>query len=179
MIFELFEDTVEMSFIVFCPYAVFRAYVRLRQPAWSMLLERRRLAILSALVLAVLSLKVTEDVLGGESGPIDRAILDFVHAHVSTAWTAVFEAITLSGSTFAPFPAVSLATVALLYWKHRYEAFLLAASALTGAGLVYIVKTFVGRARPELWPSEWVPASQMTTHSLSLSLPLQPPPRSP
>ena len=156
-----------MSFIVFCLYSVFRAYVRLRQPAWSILLERRRLAILSALVLAVSALKVTEDVLGGESGPIDRAILVFVHAHVSTALTAVFEAITLSGSTFALVPVVSLATIALLYGKHRYEAFLLAASALTGAGLVYIVKTFVGRARPALWPSEWYSGSSFPSgHTL-------------
>lgn len=144
-----------MSFVVFCLYAVFRAYVRLRQPGWSRLLERRRLAILSTLVLAVLALKVTEDVLGGESGPIDRAILVFVHAHVPTAWTAFFEAITLSGSSLALVPVLSLATIALLYSVHRYEAILLAASALTGAGLVYLVKTLVRRVRPELWPSEW------------------------
>ena len=64
MIFELFEDTAKMSFIVFCLYAGFRAYVLVRQPAWSMLLERRHRAILSALVLAVLALKFTDDVLG-------------------------------------------------------------------------------------------------------------------
>ena len=154
MIFELFEDTAKMSFIVFCLYSVFRAYVRLRQPAWSILLERRRLAILSALVLAVLALKVSEDVLGGESGPIDRAILVFVHAHVSTALTAVFEVITLSGSAYVLVPVVLLTTIALLYGKHRYEAFLLAASASTAAALVYILKTFVDRTRPALWPSE-------------------------
>jgi len=167
MIFELFEDTAKMGLIVFCLYAVFRAYVHRRQPAWSMLLERRRVAILSALVLAVLAVKVTEDVLGGESGPIDRAILVFVHAHVSTALATVFEAITLSGSASVLVPVVSVATVALLYWKHRYEAFLLAASALTGAGLVYIVKTLVGRARPALWPSEWYSGSSFPSgHTL-------------
>ena len=104
-----------MSFIVFCLYSVFRAYVRLRQPAWSILLERRRLAILSALVLAVLALKVTEDVLGGESGPIDRAILVFVHAHVPAALMAVFEAITLSGSAYVLVPVVAVVTIVLLY----------------------------------------------------------------
>lgn len=88
IIFELFEDTVKMVCIVFCLHVVFRAYVRLRQPAWSMALEKRRLAILLALVLAVLAIKVIEDVLGGESGPIDKAILVFIHDHVPTAWTA-------------------------------------------------------------------------------------------
>lgn len=167
MIFELFEDTLKMSFIVFCLYAVLRAYVRMRQPAWSMLLERRRLAILSALVFAVLALKITEDVLGGESGPIDKAILVFVHAQFPAALTAVFEAITLSGSAYVLVPVVAVLTIGLLHGKHRDEAFLLAASALTGAGLVYIVKTFVGRARPELWPSEWYSGSSFPSgHTL-------------
>lgn len=167
MIFELFEDTLKMSFIVFCLYSVSRAYVRLRQPAWSIVLERRRLAILSTLVLIVLALKVTEDVLGGESGPIDRAILVFVHGHFPTSLTAVFEAITLTGSSLALVPVVSLAIIALLYGKQRYEAFLLAASALTGAGLVYIVKTLVGRTRPELWPAGWYSGSSFPSgHTL-------------
>ena len=65
MIFEFIEDMVNMGFIVFCLYAVFRSYVHGRQPSWSMLLERRRLAVVSALVLSVLALKVTEDVIGG------------------------------------------------------------------------------------------------------------------
>lgn len=167
MIFELFEDTVKMAFIVFCLYAVFRAYVRVRQPAWSMALERRRLAMLSALVLAVLAIKVTEDVLGGESGPIDKAILVFIHAHVSTAWTAAFKAITLSGSASVLVPGIGAITVILLFRQHRHEAFLLAASALIGSGLVYVVKAWVGRARPALWPSEWYAGSSFPSgHTL-------------
>lgn len=170
MIFELFADTAKMGFIVFCLYAAFRTYVHLRQPEWSKLLERRRLAILSTLVLAVLVIKVTEDVLGGESGPIDRVILDFLHARVATALTAVFEVITVSGSASVLVPAVFVATVALWYRKHRREAILLTASALTGAGLVYIVKRLVGRARPELWPSEWYSGSSFPSgHTLAVA----------
>lgn len=167
MILELIEDTVKTGFIVFCLYAVFRAYVRGRQPAWSMVLERRRGAILSALALGVLALKVTEDVLGGESGPLDTAVLVFVHAHVPAGLTTVFEAITCSGSAVVLVPLVSLATLALLLGKHRHEAFLLAASALTGAALVYLVKAGVGRARPELWPAAWYAGSSFPSgHTL-------------
>lgn len=150
---ELIEDMVKMGFIVFCLFAVCRAYARWRQPAWSMVLERRRLALLSALALGVLALKVTEDVLGEESGPLDRAILVFVHTQVPASLTGVFEAITWSGSAVVLVPLVSLATLALLLRRCRQEALLLAASALSGAGLVYLVKTWVGRARPDLWPS--------------------------
>ncbi len=122
MIFKLFEDTLKMGFIVFCLYAVFCAFVGLRQPAWLTVLARRRLAILAALVLAGLALKITVDVVGGESGLIDRAVLVFVHADVSTAWTAFFEIITLNGSTFALNPVVSLTTIALLLWEGSLRA---------------------------------------------------------
>jgi len=145
MIFELLADMVKMGFIVFCLYAVFRAYMHWQQPARSMLLERRRLSIVSALVLVVLTLKVTEDVLGGESGPIDRAILVFVHGNVSTTLTAAFEFITLSGSAPVLVPLVCVSTMALLCAKRRYEPLLLVTSSLIGAALVYIVKTLVGR----------------------------------
>jgi hypothetical protein len=130
MIFELFEDMVKMVFIVFCLHVVFRTYVRLRQPAWSMALERRRLATLLVLVLAVLAIKVTEDVLGGESGPIDKAILFFIHDHVSPAWTATFRAITLSGSASVLTPGIAAVTAILLLRRHRHEAFLRTPSAL-------------------------------------------------
>ena len=170
MIFELFEDMVKMVFIVFCLHVVFRTYVRLRQPAWSMALERRRLATLLVLVLAVLAIKVTEDVLGGESGPIDKAILFFIHDHVSPAWTATFRAITLSGSASVLTPGIAAVTAILLLRRHRHEAFLLAASALLASGLVYVVKTWVGRARPALWPSEWYSGSSFPSgHTLAVA----------
>jgi undecaprenyl-diphosphatase len=167
MILELFEDTVKMVFIVLCLQGVLREYVRLRRPAWSRALERRRLAILAALILSVLAIKVTEDVLGGESGPIDKAILVFIHAQVSTAWTAAFKAITLSGSASVLAPGIAAVTVILLFRQHRHEAFLLAASAAIGSGLVYVVKAWVGRERPALWPSEWYAGSSFPSgHTL-------------
>ena len=170
VIFEMFEDMVELGFIVFCLYAVVSAYVHWRQPTWSTLLERRRLAILSTMVLVVLALQVTEDVLGGESGPIDRAILMFVHAHRSSALTTLFEVITWSGSARALTPLVAVAAIALLLGKRRDEAVLLVASALTGAGLVYVVKTLVGRARPDLWASTWYSGSSFPSgHTLGVA----------
>ena len=101
-----------------------------------MLLERRRLAVASALVLSVLALKVTEDVLGGESGPIDRAILVFVHPHVASAMTTVFEVITLSGSACALVLVVSAAPLTLCWVKRCHEALLLGASPLIEAEIV-------------------------------------------
>ena len=45
--------------------------------------------------------------------------------------------------------------VALLCAKRRFEALLLTVSVLGGAVIVYVLKAAVGRARPELWDTEW------------------------
>src|ERR1700674_5411433 len=77
VIFELIEDLAKLALVVACLYFVLGTYVRRSQPVWSEPLEKRRVTILWVLVLAVSAVKVSEDVLGGESGPIDRAILLF------------------------------------------------------------------------------------------------------
>jgi undecaprenyl-diphosphatase len=107
------------------------------------------------LVLAVSAIKVSEDVLGGESGPIDEAILMFIRGHVPGTLTGFFEAITFTGSSRVLFPLATAATMALLCARRSFEALLLAASVISGATVVYIVKSVVGRARPALWETEW------------------------
>src|SRR5712691_13433677 len=87
LIFELIEDVAKLALIVASLYVVLGAYVRRTRPAWSEPLERRRLTILSVLVLAVSAIKVSEEVIGGESGPIDKTILLFIHRHAAGTLT--------------------------------------------------------------------------------------------
>lgn len=155
MIFELIEDTTKLALIVACLYFALGAYVRRKQPAWSAPLEKRRLVIVLVLVLAVAAIKVSEDVLGGESGPIDQAILLFIRGHVSSRLTGFFEAITFTGSLRVLLPLATGATIALLCVRRRFEALLLATSMIGAATVVYVIKTAVGRARPALWETEW------------------------
>jgi undecaprenyl-diphosphatase len=155
VIFELIEDTTELALIVACLYFALGAYVCRKQPAWSEPLEKRRLAVLLVLVLAVSAIKVSEDVVGGESGPIDEAILVFIRGHVPGTLIGFFEAITFTGSSTVLFPLATAATIALLCARRRFEAQLLAGSVIIGAAAVYAVKTAVGRARPALWETEW------------------------
>ena len=155
MIFELIEDTTKLALIVACLYFALGAYVRRKQPAWSEPLEKRRLVIVLVLVLAVSAIKVSEDVLGGESGPIDKAILLFIRGHVPGTLTGFFEAMTFTGSFRVLFPLATGATIALLCVRRRFEALLLATSVISAATVVYVVKTAVGRARPALWETEW------------------------
>jgi hypothetical protein len=86
VIFELIEDAVKLTLIVAGRYFALGVYVRRKQPAWTEPLERRRLAVLWVLVLGASAIKVTEDVLGGESGPIDEAILNQGSGLTATAW---------------------------------------------------------------------------------------------
>lgn len=155
MIFEFIEDTVKLTLIVASLYFALAVYVRRKQPAWTQPLERRRLAVLWVLVLGASAIKVTEDVLGGESGPIDEAILRFIRGLVPSALDGFFEAVTVTGSSRVLFPLTAAATTALLFGRRRFEALLLAASVIGGATVVYVVKMAVGRVRPALWEAEW------------------------
>jgi undecaprenyl-diphosphatase len=155
VIFEFFEDAATLALAVALLHYALGAYVRRWQPAWSAPLAKRRVSVLLALVLAVTAIKVSEDVVRGESGPIDTAILVFIHGHVPVALTGFFEAVTLTGSSRVLLPLTFAATVALLLARRRAEALLLAASVILGATVVYVMKAAVGRARPALWESDW------------------------
>jgi len=155
MIFELIADIVKLLLIVVCLYLALRTYVRHAQPTWSAPAKKRRLAILLILVLAVSAIKVSEDVLGGESGPVDTAILLFVHNHAPGNLTGFFEAITLTGSSTVLFPLTTAVVIGLLLARRRFDAVLLTASVVGSAAVVYAIKTLVGRTRPALWEAEW------------------------
>ena len=132
-----------------------RLYARRRQPAWTEPLDRRRVAVLWLLALGASAIKVTEDALGGDSGPIDHAVLLFLHAHVPLGLTGFFEAITLTASARALGLLTLAATLVLVTAKRRFEAWLLAGSVICAVVVVYAVKVLVGRARPALWDTRW------------------------
>jgi undecaprenyl-diphosphatase len=155
MTLKVFWEVFELTLVVLCLYVALRVVVRHRQPSWSVPLGRRRLAILWALMVAVLGTKVTEDVIDGESGPIDTAILTAIHDSFPGTLRSVFEAITLTGSARVLVPLIAVVALALLAVRRRFEAMLLVSSTVGGAAIVYIVKTAVGRARPDLWPAQW------------------------
>ena len=155
MFIELIEDIAKMALIIASLYFALRAYVHRSQPAWSEPLEKRRFAVLFVLVLAVSAIKVSEDVLGRESGPIDEAILLYIHNLVPSALTSAFEVVTLSGSSRVIFTLATVTTIVLLIAKRRFEALLLAASVISGTIVVFVLKTVVGRTRPDLWDTEW------------------------
>jgi undecaprenyl-diphosphatase len=153
--FDLIADIAKLSLIVYCLQLALRTYVHHCQPTWSRAMEKRRLAILLILVLAVSAIKLSEDVLGGESGVIDEEFLLFVHSHVSGKLMGFLEAVTLTGSAAVLFPLTISCAIVLLLARRRFEAMLLSASVLSAAAVVYGMKTAVGRIRPALWETDW------------------------
>lgn len=155
MIVELIADIAKLLLIVACLQLALRTYVRHKQPTWAAPVEKRRLAILLILVLAVSAVKVSEDVLGKESGLVDKAILLFVHNHVPSQLTGFFELVTFTGSSIFLFPLTIATALALLFARRRFEALLLSASVLSASAVVYVIKAAVDRTRPTLWETEW------------------------
>ena len=170
MIFELIKDIVKISLIVGCLYYILVAYARCKQPEWIEPLDKRRFTILSVLVLAACAIKVSEDVLGGESGPVDSIILLFIHNLVPNMLTGFFEAVTFTGSSRFLFPLALMATIALLYAKRRSEALLVAASVIGGVMVIYVVKMMTSRVRPALWDTDWYWGSSFPSgHTLAVA----------
>ena len=155
MIFELIEDIVKLTVIVAFFYYALSTFVRKKQPGLAETVEKKRLAILFGLILVVLAIKISEDVLGGESGPLDNAVLLFIHSHLPASLMPFFSAVTITGSSKFLFPFTAGVTILLLLAKRRPEALLLAASQISAALVIIIIKTSVARDRPSLWETEW------------------------
>lgn len=168
MLFNIAADIAKLSLFIVCAYALLGAYARRRRPQWTEHLTKRRLAVLGILTLAVGCIKLIEDVVAKESGPVDEAILRFVRDHVPAALNGVFEVVTFSGSARFLMPVAVLAAAALLLARRRFEAVLVSASVITATLVVLGMKAIVGRARPALWDVQWYWGSSFPSgHTLS------------
>jgi undecaprenyl-diphosphatase len=155
MAFEVIKDLVKLALISAALYFTVGAYVHRMQPAWSAFLKRRRFGVLLLLVLAVVAIKVGEDVVNKESGPVDELVLQFIHTNVPPSLDGFFEVATLSGSAYFLVPLSTVLVVALVFAKRGFEALLLAISVISGAMVVYVLKALVSRSRPTLWETQW------------------------
>jgi hypothetical protein len=98
MLLELLGELGMLALLVGCGYAGIRAYVGLRQLRFAALLTRRRLAVLASLMLLVVCAKLLEDVLTGDSGPMDTSALLLMRAKLPAWLGPFFSAVTVGGS---------------------------------------------------------------------------------
>ena len=168
MLLNILADIATLSLFIACAYALLGAYARRRRPQWTEHLTKRRLAVVSLLTLAAGGVKLIEDVVAQESGPVDEAILWFIRDHVPAALNGFFEVVTLSGSARFLMPLAAVAATALLLARRRVEAVLVGASVVTATLVVWGMKAIVGRARPALWEAQWYWGSSFPSgHTLS------------
>ena len=153
--FEAIKDILKLALIAACLYVALGYYVRRKGQAWSAFLDKRRLRVLLLLILAITAIKVMEDVVTRESGPVDETLLRFVHANVPPTLNGFFEAATFTGSDKVMVLLSTVLVAALLIARRRFEAALVAVSVLGAGAVVFILKALVGRARPTLWETEW------------------------
>ncbi len=168
MLFEIAADVAKLGLFIVCAYALLGAYARRRRPQWTAHLTQRRLAVLGILTLAVGGIKLIEDVVAKESGPVDEAILWFFRDQVPSALNGFFAAVTFGGSAKFLMPSTVVVAVALLFARRHFEALLVGTSVITATLVVWGMKAIVGRARPALWEAQWYWGSSfLSGHTLS------------
>ena len=168
MFFNIVVDIAKLSLFIVCAYALLGAYVRRRRPQWTEQLAKRRLAVLGALTLAVAAIKLIEDVVAKESGPVDEAILWSIRVHVPAALNGFFAVVTFSGSAKVLMPLAALVATTLFVARRRFEALLIGLSVVAATLVVWGMKAIVGRARPALWEAQWYWGSSFPSgHTLS------------
>lgn len=161
-------DTFKLAIYIAFGYLVFTAYARHAQTTWLLALTNRRFAVLTLLTLLVLGIKLFEDVIAKESGPVDTALLWFIRQNGPTDLTSFFYIVTLSGSGNFLAPLTAVLSSFLLINRHRREAILLAASMVSAWILTYTFKALIDRTRPDLWSASWYWGSSFPSgHTLS------------
>ena len=168
MLLNIAVDIARLGLFIACAFVLLGAFARRLRPQWSQHLTQRRLAVLGLLTTAAASIKLIEDVVAQETGPVDQAILWFIRGQVPAALNGFFAAATASASAKVLVPLAATATAALLLARHRFEAALVAGSLAAAALVVWALKAIVGRARPALWEAQWAWGSSFPSgHTLS------------
>jgi hypothetical protein len=132
MPFEFTQDIFKLALEVAIIFFPFKRYIRWRKPHWVDSVERHKTTILAVMVFVLLGIKISEDALSGDSGPLDQTILLFVHKHVPTSFAGFFEIVTVTGSFKFFVPLVLVISLLFVRFKKWFEAFVLASSTVCG-----------------------------------------------
>jgi undecaprenyl-diphosphatase len=155
LIFRFVLDVAKLGLIGTLIWLLLKGYVRWKRPHLVDVVGRHRLFIALILGAVIVGIDVSEDALTGDSGPVDKEILLFLHRHVPAAFTGFFEAVTLTGSFECLVTLLIITALVFLLLKKWFEALLVAGSGICGTLVIYILKTATGRERPALWETRW------------------------
>jgi undecaprenyl-diphosphatase len=155
VIFDFVKDFTKLILIGMLVFFLFQRYIRWRRPNLSAVLEKQRVYISMILAALLVAIKVSEDALTGESGPMDKAILMGIHHHMPSSWTPFFAMVTWGGSFDFLVPLLAVSSLAFVSFKKWSQVALLLSSAACGGVVIYLLKTITARDRPALWETRW------------------------
>ena len=165
---ESLLDILKLALYIACAFMALSMYAKYNKALWLLALAGKRFAVLTLLTLIVVGIKIFEDVLSKESGPVDTATLWFIKQNTSPALAGFFSVVTWTGAAVFLVPATVVLCGMLLAKRHRREAILLAVTMTSGWAITYALKALVNRARPELWSTTWYWGSSFPSgHTLS------------
>lgn len=161
-------DVFKLALYIACAYLALAVYARRVHTSWLLALAARRFAVLALLTLLIIGIKVFEDVIAKESGPIDTASLWFIRQNTPPALMGFFSGVTISGAGIFLVPATVLLAAIFLILRQRHAALLLAGSMACAWLLTYGLKALIDRTRPDLWSTAWYWGSSFPSgHTLS------------
>ena len=155
MIFEFFKDAVKLAVIAVMLLLFVRRYVRARRPGLVDQMERHRLVILTLLAVVLVGIEVSQDALKGDSGPVDRAVLLFIHQRMPAGLTTFFEAVTFTGSFKFFMPLLVVSSIVFACFRRWFDLVFVASATVCGGLTIYLIKTATDRERPALWETKW------------------------
>jgi undecaprenyl-diphosphatase len=150
--FELLENGIKLTLILVLGFLALRWFATRRNSVE--IVDKHRVLILLLLGALILLFKVSEDVIWGESGPVDREVLLWIHAHTTPALARFCYIITFTGSWKFIMPAGAAALCAFVVLRRKWEALFLVLCMLAAWILTWLLKTTIGRERPALWATE-------------------------
>ena len=148
-------DFIKLALYIAFGYLAIKAYAQHAQIGWRSLFAAKRFAVLALITLLVVGIKIFEDVIAKESGPVDTAVLWFIRQNMPPAMMGFFQMVTLSGAGVFLTPGTVLLAAIFFIFKQRRQAILLSASMVCAMLLTYGLKTLIDRSRPELWNTTW------------------------
>lgn len=77
-------------------------------------MRRHRFVPFALLVLVIAAIKISREVLEGNTAAVYKGFLVFIHSRIPDLSTGFFKAVTLTGSSWVLLPVAGAATIALL-----------------------------------------------------------------
>ncbi len=148
-------DVIKLALYIAFGYLALKAYALHGQSGWASLFKAERLAVLAPLTLLVVGIKIFEDVIAKESGPVDTAASWFIRQHMLRGVEEFFQRVTLSGSGAFLTPITLFVVAVFFVCKKLNQAMLVSASMACASLLTYGLKALIDRSRPELWSTIW------------------------